>query len=92
MLTQEGRIISTPGTEKATGDTEVRSILVATFDGSLGLGWRSALAAALFLLDNGDCSGYKLNTTISAVGPCVQLPMVVEVILSVELVFTTELA
>lgn len=58
----------------------------------LGLRWGSALSAALFLLDNGNSGGNELNTTVAAVGAGMQLAVVVEVVLSVELVLAAELA
>lgn len=70
----------------------MKLIIVAPLVGRLRFGGCSALAAALFLFNDGNCGGNEFNATISAVGPGVQLSVVVEVVLSVELVFATELA
>lgn len=56
----------------------------------LGLGRGSALSAALFLLNNGHGGGDKLDAAVAAVGAGVQLAVVVQVVLSVELVFAAE--
>lgn len=71
---------------------EARSILVAPLIVGLGFGGCSALATALLLLNNRDGSRNEFDATISAVGSGVQLSVIVEVILSVELIFSTELA
>lgn len=56
------------------------------------LGWRSSLPTALLLLDDRHRRRDELNPTVAAVGPCVKLAVVVEVVLAIELVLATELA
>lgn len=56
----------------------------------LGLGRGTSLAVALLFLDNGDSSRDKLNATVAAVGASMELAVVVQVVLTVELVLATE--
>lgn len=77
---------------QSDGGKEVKLIIVAPLVGGLRFGGCPALAAALFLFNDRNCGGNEFDATISAVGPGVQLSVVVEVVLSVELVFATELA
>lgn len=57
-----------------------------------GLGRCSSLPTALLLLNDGHGCGDELNAPVAAVGPGVELAVVVEVVLAVELVLATELA
>lgn len=68
------------------------SVVRALLFGSLGLGRCPSLPASLLLLNDWDRSRDELNTTVAAVGSCVQLAVVVEVVLTVELVLSTKLA
>lgn len=58
----------------------------------LGFRWGSAFAASLFVLNDRDGRSYKLNAAVPTIGPGMQFAVVVEVILSVELVLTAKLA
>lgn len=59
---------------------------------SFSLGRCSSLPTALLLLDDGHGCGNELDTPVAAVGPGVELAVVVEVVLAVELVLAAELA
>lgn len=72
---------------KESSHPEVRLCL-----GGLGLGWRSLLAAALLVLNDGNGLGHVLNTPVAAVGPSVKLAVVVQVVLAVELILSAEFA
>lgn len=58
----------------------------------LRLGRRPALAVPLLVLDDGYGCWNELDSPIAAVGPRVELAVVVEIVLAVELVLATELA
>lgn len=59
--------------------------------GHLRLGWSPALAASLLMLDDGHGSWDELDTPVAAVGASMQLAVVVQVVLTVELVLAAEL-
>lgn len=58
--------------------------------GGLGLGRSSLLAAALLVLNNGHGLRHELNAPVAAVGASVQLAVVVQVVLTVELILSAE--
>lgn len=60
--------------------------------GSLGLGRSTLLPAALLVLNHGNGLGHVLDTPVAAVWPGVELAVVVQVVLTVELVLSTEFA
>lgn len=68
------------------------ALIIILLLGHLGLGRSTALSAALFLFNDRHSSRDKLNTPVAAVGAGMQLAVVVEVILTVELVLSAELA
>ena len=58
----------------------------------LGFGRCPLLAAALLMLDDGNGLGHVLHAPVAAVGPSVELAVVVQIILAVELILAAELA
>lgn len=68
-------------------------ILVAVLLSScLGLGWSSALTTALLELDNRHCRRNEFYAAVATVRTGVQLAVIVEVVLAIELILSTEFA
>lgn len=68
------------------------SVIIAPLLSCLSLGGRSSLPTALLLLNDRHSCGDKLDTPVAAIGPSMQLAVVVEIVLTVELVLAAELA
>lgn len=68
------------------------SLIIVLFSQRLRLGRSSAFSAALLLLNNRDCLGDKFHHTLAAVGAGVQFAVVFEVVISVKIVLSAELA
>ena len=70
----------------------ILELVLLSLEAHLRLGWSTLLSATLFHLDNGNGLRLELNATVAAIGACMKLAMVVEVVLAVKLILAAELA